>query len=66
MFSFFVKNIEVIMQEMLEILYKKIENLEKRLEKYYEFLKVDNELDFIMKGTYLLEEEITPVLQGEY
>ncbi len=54
------------MQELLELALKKIDVLEKRLESYYNLLKVDNELDFILKGTYILQEDYDSVLAGEY
>ena len=50
----------------LEILFKKITELEKQLEKYFNYLKIDNELDFILKGTYLLKEDIENILSGKY
>ncbi len=52
------------MQEMLEMLIKKVETLEKKLEKYYSLLKVDNELDFVLKGTYITEDEMDAVVQA--
>lgn len=54
------------MEELLELAFKKIGAIEKRLEKYYQYLKFDNELDFILKGTYLLSADIENVLTGEY
>lgn len=54
------------MQEMIELCLKRINDLEKRLEKYYQLLKVENELDFILKGTYFLKEEIEQVMSGNY
>ena len=54
------------MQELLELCLKKIDDLEKKLEKYYQLLKVENELDFIFKGTYITEEEFKNVIQGNY
>lgn len=53
-------------QELLEQLYKKIEELEKKIELYYEMLKTENELSFILKGTYVLSSEIDAVLNGTY
>ena len=50
------------MEELLELAFKKIGAIEKRLEKYYQYLKFDNELDFILKGTYLLSADIENVL----
>lgn len=54
------------MEELLELAFKRIDVLEKRLEKYYSLLKVDNELDFIIKGTYLMQEDFDNVLAGQY
>ena len=51
---------------LIELLLKKIDELTKKLEKYYELLKVDNELDFVLKGTYIFAEEIDDVVQGNY
>ncbi len=54
------------MEELLDLAFKKIDVLEKKLEKYYSLLKVENELDFILKGTYILQEDYDKVLAGEY
>ena len=54
------------MEELLELTMKKIDNLEKKLEKYYSLLKINNELDFILKGTYILQEDFDNVLAGQY
>lgn len=53
------------MQELLELLLKRVEMLEKKVEKYFSLLKVDNELDFIIKGTYICEEDIEKILEGK-
>lgn len=52
------------MNELIELALKKIDMLEKKLEKYIEILKIDNEIDFILKGSYVLQEEIENVLSG--
>ena len=52
------------MQEMLEQLLKRIEMLEKRVEKYFSILKIDNELDFILNGTYITNEEVEKIVEG--
>ena len=52
------------MQELLELALKRINALEKRLEKYYSLLKVENELDFIFKGTYVTEDDVQKILEG--
>ncbi len=54
------------MDEMLELALSKIDNLEHMLEKYFQILKVDNELDFVLKGGYVTESEIDDVLDGTY
>lgn len=54
------------MEELLEFALKKIDVLEKRLEKYYSLLKVDNELDFVLNGGYILQEELDTILLGQY
>jgi len=53
-------------EEVLDIAMKKISDLEKRIEKYYKLLKIDNELDFILKGGYILEEDIQLIMEGNY
>lgn len=50
----------------IEYLLKKINELEKKIEKYYKILKIDNELSFILKGTYVLKDELNSVLNGNY
>lgn len=50
----------------LELLFKKINELEKKLEKYFNYLKVENELDFVLKGTYIFKEEIESITNGLY
>ena len=54
------------MNELLELALKKIDILEKRLEKYYSLLKIDNELDFILNGTYILQSDFDEVMAGQY
>ncbi len=53
-------------EEMLEYVIKKLSELEKRLEKYYQLLRIENELDFILKGTYVLSSDIDNVVSGNY
>lgn len=50
----------------IEMLFKRISNLEKRLEQYYNNLKIENELDFILKGTYIFKEDVESILDGTY
>lgn len=54
------------MQEMLEMLMKRVQVLEKKLETYYSILKFENELDFILNGTYLDPSEIENFIEGKY
>lgn len=54
------------MEETLELLMRRVDEIEKRLEKYYQMLKTDNELDFIKRGTYLTEEDIEKIKTGNY
>ena len=54
------------MEELLEMALKRIDNLEKKLEKYYKLLKIENELDFILHGTYLLSEDYENILEGNW
>ena len=39
------------MENEIETLQKRVSRLEKKLEKYYSILLIENELDFILKGT---------------
>ena len=50
----------------IEYLLKRINELEKRLENYFNYLKSDNELDFILKGTYVLKGEVLNIINGLY
>ena len=52
------------MEELLLLALKRIEALEKKLERYYSLLKVENEVDFILKGTYITTEEVDNVISG--
>ncbi len=54
------------MEELLQIALKRIDALEKKVERYYQILKIDNELDFVMKGTYLTNNQINDILEGNY
>lgn len=54
------------MQELLDLALKRIENLEKLVDRYFRILKIDNELDFIIKGTYLKAEDIVAITEGKY
>lgn len=52
--------------ELLELTFKKVTELERKLELYYEMLHIEDELDFILKGTYFLKEELEAVVNGTY
>ena len=54
------------MEELLEMAIKRIDALEKKVERYYQLLQVNNELDFIMKGTYLTNEQVNDIVEGKY
>lgn len=54
------------MEELLELALKKIDVLEKKLERYYSLLKIDNELDFILNGSYILQTDFDNVMSGTY
>ena len=51
--------------EMLELAMQKIATPEQKLEKYYLLLNVENELGFILKGTYILDSDIENISKGE-
>ena len=58
---------EVVMnEEMVQLALKKIDELTKRLEKYFDILRIENELDFILKGTYVLQSDIDAIMAGNY
>lgn len=52
-------------KDMVELILKRLNELEKKLERYYKILKIDNELDFILNGTYCFEKDIENLLQGK-
>ena len=54
------------MEELLEIALNRIAELEKKLERYFEILEFENELDFILKGRYIPDSELTQILEGTY
>lgn len=54
------------MEEMLMLALKRIDELEKKLERYYNLLRVENEIDFILKGTYLLDSDMQNIMSGNY
>ncbi len=54
------------MDDITELILKRLSDLEKKLEKYFYILKIDNELDYILKGSYLLQTDIDNILVGTY
>ncbi len=54
------------MEETLELAMKKISELERKLENYYQILFIENELDFILRGSYIVEDELSKVISGNY
>ncbi len=54
------------MNNDIEMAIKRIESLEKRMELYFELLDLKDELEFIMKGIYVTEDDIEDVLLGNY
>jgi len=52
--------------DLLELSLKKISELEKKIDTYYQVLKVENELTFILNGSYFLLEELENVINGNY
>lgn len=53
-------------KEILEMVLKKLNELEKKLEIYYQKLKIENELSFILNGTYIFPNDIEKVINGTY
>ncbi len=54
------------MNELLDLALKRIAELEKKLERYYKMLDITNELDFILNGNYILNENLSDILSGNY
>lgn len=54
------------MEEDFESALKRIAELERKIEKYFEILQVQNEIDFILKGSYVFEDEIEQIISGNY
>lgn len=54
------------MEETVELAMKKISELERKLENYYQILFIENELDFILRGSYIVEDELSKVISGNY
>ncbi len=53
-------------RELIELCLKKISDLENKIEMYYTLLNVGNELDFVMKGTYISDTDMANFLAGNY
>lgn len=54
------------MNELLDLALKRIAELEKKLERYYKLLNITNELDFILNGSYVLNDNLADILAGNY
>ena len=54
------------MQNDYEMLLKKVNELERRLERYYQLLLIRDELDFILKGKYICETDLDEIFNGTY
>ena len=52
------------MNEELEDVLRRLSELERKLEKYYELLVRQNELDFILNGTYILDQDIDDIREN--
>ena len=52
--------------DLLEKAYTKIIELEKRVELYYSMLKVENELSFVLNGTYIFDDDLVSIINGTY
>lgn len=52
--------------ELIELALKRLDNLERKLEKYFDILRINNELDFVLKGGYIFDEDISEILSGNY
>ena len=54
------------MTNQIEKALQKIDDLDKKTEIYYKHLYLENELSFILKGQYFLDEDLANILQGNY
>ncbi len=54
------------MDELLELTIKRVDTLEKKLEKYFHILEVKNELDFVLRGSYIFLDELNLIMSGNY
>lgn len=51
---------------LIDITYKKLIELEKRMNVYFEDFRTKNELDFILCGGYIFDDELACILDGTY
>lgn len=51
---------------LVDITYKRLVELEKRMNIYFDQYKTKNELDFILCGGYILDSELDCILDGSY
>ena len=49
-----------------DITYKRLIELEKRVNAYFEYYQTKNELDFILCGGYFFDEDLHCVMAGTY
>lgn len=54
------------MEYSYEQIMKKLNDLERRLERYYQLLLIRDELDFILKGKYILDSDLEEIMSGNY
>lgn len=54
------------MEELLDLAINKIANIERKIEKYFQILKVENELDFVLNGSYILNDALGEIISGQY
>ncbi len=54
------------MQDNYELIIKRLSDLERRLERYYQLLLIRDELDFILKGKYIVDEDLQEIMNGTY
>ena len=54
------------MNDEIEDVKQKLSDIEKLIEKYFDILYIENEIDFILKGNYELDSEIDKILDGTW
>lgn len=52
--------------DLLDKAMKRILELEKKINMLFETLKIENELDFILNGGYIIESDIDKIMSGAY